>query len=38
MSVLRDEAQVRRFLRHVGRPTEPPPLAKARDPADDYAA
>ena len=38
MAVLRDQVQVRRFLRHLGEPTEPPPLAKARDPADDYAA
>ena len=35
---LRDQAQVRRVLRHFGRPTEPPPIAKARDPADDCAA
>ncbi len=38
MAVLRDQVQVRRFLRHLGRPAEAPPLAKARDPADDYAA
>jgi len=38
MAVLRDEAQVRRVLRHFGKPTDPPPIAKARDPADDCAA
>jgi len=35
MAVLRDEAQVRRVLRHFGKPTDPPPRAKARDPADE---
>ena len=38
MSVLRDKVQVRRVLRHFGKPTEPPPRAKARDPAADCAA
>ena len=38
MAVLRDQVQVRRILRHLGRPTEPPARAKARDPDDDCAA
>lgn len=38
MAVLRDKVQVRRVLRHFAKPTEPPPMAKARDPSADSAA
>lgn len=35
---LTDKTQVRRFLEHLGRPSESPPLAPARDPTFDFVA
>ena len=35
---LTDQAQVRRFLAHLGRPADPKPLAPARDPTLDEVA
>ncbi len=38
LAVVRDTAQARRFLAHLGRPAEPKPLARARDPTFDFGA
>jgi hypothetical protein len=37
-AALTDQTQVRRFLEHLGRPSEPKPLAPARDPTFDEVA
>jgi hypothetical protein len=38
LAVVRDTAQARRFLAHLGRSAEPKPLARARDPTFDSVA
>ena len=38
MAVVRDREQIRRFLTHLGKHPDPPPIAKARDPTFDFAA
>ncbi len=38
MAVVRNREQIRRFLTHLGMHPDPPPVAKARDPAFEFAA
>jgi hypothetical protein len=38
LAVVRDKTQARRFLDHLGKPSEPRPLAPARDPTVDFVA
>jgi len=38
LAVIRDEAQARRFLAHLGKPAEPLSLAPARDPTLDLVS
>jgi hypothetical protein len=35
LAVITEREPVQRILAHLGLPTEPPPLARARDPTDD---
>jgi hypothetical protein len=35
LAVITDREPVQRILAHLGMPTDPPPLARARDPTDD---
>jgi hypothetical protein len=36
LAVITERAAARRILAHLGMPTEPPPMARARDPTDDF--
>jgi hypothetical protein len=38
LAVVRDKHQARRFLRYLGEPDDPQPLASARDPTFDFCA
>jgi hypothetical protein len=35
VAVITEREPVRRILAHLGLPTEPPPIARARDPTED---
>jgi hypothetical protein len=38
VAVITERDATRRILAYLGMPTEPPPIARARDPSDDYDA
>ena len=38
LAVVNDKAEARRFLCHLGRPSEPPTISRARDPTLDAVA
>ena len=38
LAVVNDKSEARRFLRHLGRPSEPPTISRARDPTLDAVA